>query len=293
MKTIKNLLPDTRLSTIVFLFVFLVLMFGLISILLVKLMTDGDYSNLATIRTAQFIESAFIFILPPLFIALLFNARPFHWLGMDRKVSVRQILWIIVLMVVVVPFINLVTSLNQQITLPSALKSVEDAMKLAEQSAAAMTSRLVNVHSVAELMFNLFLISLVPAIGEELFFRGAIQKMFSEKIHPVVAIWITAVIFSFFHFQFYGFIPRVLLGALLGYLYFWSGNLWLPVIAHFLNNAFAVVFYYLQFNGMVTFNVDTVGSGSGYYAGIISGVLVVLIALKIYRSETAGKIKPN
>ncbi len=286
-------MPDTRLSTRAFLFVFLVLVFGLISILLVKFMTDGDYSNLSTIRTAQFIESTFIFILPPLFIALLFNAKPFHWLGMDSKVTAKQILWVIVLMIVVVPFINLVTSLNQQITLPAGLKSIEDAMKLAEESAATLTNRLLHVHSISALLFNVFLISLVPAIGEELFFRGVIQKMFSEKINAVAAIWITAVIFSFFHFQFYGFIPRVLLGALLGYLYFWSGNLWLPVIAHFLNNAFAVVFYYLQFNGMVTFNIDTVGSGSGYYVGIISGVLVVLIALRIYRSETVEKIKPN
>jgi len=93
---------------------------------------------------------------------------------------------------------------------------------------------------------NLFVVAFMAGLSEEIFFRGFIQRLFIEnKLNHHLAIWFTAILFSAIHLQFFGFVPRVLLGAVLGYLYFYSGNLWLSIIAHTVNNGFAVVMAYI------------------------------------------------
>jgi hypothetical protein len=125
------------------------------------------------------------------------------------------------------------------------------------------------------LAFNIFLIALIPAFGEELFFRGAVQGIIQEKMNVKFAIWITAIVFSAIHMQFYGFLPRMLLGAFFGYLLFWSENLWLPIAAHFTNNAVAIVFYYLKYNGYKLPDIDTVGTGNTLWLGLISAAFAI------------------
>ena len=99
-----------------------------------------------------------------------------------------------------------------------------------------------------------------------------------------MAIWLAAFIFSAIHFQFYGFVPRFLLGAFFGYLLVWSGNLWLPVLAHFTNNAVAIVFYYLKNNGFHVFDIDTLGTGNTLWIGYVSGLLT-LIMIFLFRAK--------
>ncbi len=134
------------------------------------------------------------------------------------------------------------------------------------------------------------MIALLPAIGEELVFRGVVQKIFrqwSRNAH--VAIWTTAVLFSAMHMQFYGFIPRMLLGAMLGYMLEWSGSLWLPMLAHFINNAGAVLLTYLFQHNLSTINPDEVGTGSDFRGVGVSLVLTVLMFLMLYRRELASR----
>jgi hypothetical protein len=129
-----------------------------------------------------------------------------------------------------------------------------------------------------------FLIAFIPALGEELFFRGALQQIFQNKKNAIMAIWLTAFIFSAIHFQFYGFVPRFLLGAFFGYLLVWSGNLWLPVLAHFANNAIAIVFYYLKYNGFQVVDIDSIGTGNTLWIGCVSGLLA-LIMIVLFRAK--------
>jgi len=106
------------------------------------------------------------------------------------------------------------------------------------------------------MILNLFIIAILPAVGEEFFFRGVLQKILIRLFKSVhVAIWVTAFIFSAIHFQFFGFVPRFILGLIFGYLFFWSGTLWLPVISHFINNAVPVIMSYIQ--GMEKFNTPS------------------------------------
>ena len=102
------------------------------------------------------------------------------------------------------------------------------------------------MHSVSDLLIALLVIAILPGIGEELVFRGMTQQLFIEsKFNPHLSIWLAAIIFSAIHFQFFGFLPRMLLGALFGYLFYWSGNLLIPIIAHVFTNGAQVLLMYI------------------------------------------------
>jgi len=146
------------------------------------------------------------------------------------------------------------------------------------------TLKLVNVHSISDLLFNFLLIAVIAGLGEELFFRGILQKIFSEWRNAVLAIWLAAFVFSAIHLQFYGFFPRMLLGAFFGYLLYWSGNLWLPILAHTINNGLAVIFYYLKFNGYQVVDIDTIGTNETVYLGVISAVLTAICIILLRRN---------
>ncbi len=146
---------------------------------------------------------------------------------------------------------------NMNVTFPEFLKEFEIWAKNAESQATNLTKVMTTFSSPADLIIGLLVIAVLPAIGEEVVFRGLFQNELmraSGNIH--VAIWLSALIFSTIHFQFYGFIPRLLLGALFGYLYFWSGNLLIPIVAHFFNNAFGVVMIYLYQSKITDLNVE-------------------------------------
>lgn len=146
---------------------------------------------------------------------------------------------------------------NMNANFPEFLKDFEIWAKNAENQATNLTKVMTTFGSTSDLLIGLIVIAVLPAIGEELVFRGLFQNELmraSGNVH--VAIWLSALIFSTIHFQFYGFIPRLLLGALFGYLYFWSGNLLIPIVAHFFNNAFGVIMIYLYQNKLTDLNVE-------------------------------------
>jgi len=185
------------------------------------------------------------------------------------------------------PFINFTGELNSRMELPQWLSGVESWMKNAEENVALLTEAFLKVDTTWELIFNLFMIAFLPAIGEELLFRGVIQKIFTgwTKNHHW-GIWITAILFSALHIQFYGFIPRMLLGVLFGYLLIWSGSIWLPVIAHFVNNGFAVLAIHFINKNLLDPKVENIGSTpDSYYTALISFVMVCVLLLIMKQSN--------
>lgn len=146
---------------------------------------------------------------------------------------------------------------NMNLKFPDFLKGFETWARQAEDKTAELTRIMTTFDSVPDLIIGLVVIALLPAIGEELVFRGMFQNEFfrgTRNIH--LSIWASALIFSAIHFQFYGFVPRLLLGALFGYLYHWSGTLIIPMFAHFFNNAFGVVMIYLHRHNITDLNVE-------------------------------------
>lgn len=258
-----------------FLLVVTTFFFTLVALLFWTLITGGDSIETSSLKILQLFQSIGMFVIPPLVLAYLWSEKPIAYLQLDKKTKGLNVLFVILFMILAIPFINLLGDLNQQLVLPESFAWLENWMKASEAQATQLTEKLLNVHSVQGLLFNILLIAMLPALGEELFFRGAIQNVFREWKGALTAIWITAIIFSTIHLQFYGFVPRLLLGAFFGYLLVWSGNLWLPVLAHFTNNAIAVIFYYMKNNGYQTIDIDAIGTGNTMWMGLVSAVLVI------------------
>lgn len=175
-----------------------------------------------------------------------------YWIVIERKrwsdlnfkplLSSNVLFLVVLIQFVSMPFAGEVISLNEKMQLPEALKGVEDFMRKMEDQMKGLTEYLVNFNTIPKFLVGFLVIAVIAGIGEELIFRGLIQRKIylgTGNIH--LAIWISAFIFSAIHFQFYGFLPRMLLGALFGYLYFWSGNILIPIFGHILNNGLALI----------------------------------------------------
>ncbi len=262
------------------------LLFSLLSMLI----TGGDFSSLNSLRFAQLLQSIGLFILPPLLLAYVWSSRPSEWLQTNHRPELPVSLLVVLIMWAAIPAINLLGSLNQQLQLPEALAGFEATLKAMEAEAEALTERLLVMNTAGELLITIGIVALVPAIGEELFFRGTIQRLIHSKWGPHAAVWLTALLFSAIHFQFYGFVPRMMLGALMGYLLVWSGSLWYPVIAHFVNNATVVLFYFADKKGWIHFDLENFGGRETAIAGYISIVLVSFLLWMYRRKQQVEKL---
>ena len=137
------------------------------------------------------------------------------------------------------PLMVLLTQMMDKINLPEFLTGLDE-------NALESMSRLLTMDNITELMINIFLIGIIPGIGEELLFRGIIQKeLFSFFKNYHLAIWVTALIFGVFHFQIVGFPSKMIIGLVLGYSYYYSANLLVPMFLHALNNSLATVSFYI------------------------------------------------
>jgi len=256
-----------------------------------SVISDPGTENIAVIKFFQIMQSITLFIVPALVAAWLFSSNTFDFIAARKKPSEVTLVLVSLSIVAAIPMLNMVTELNTRLDLPHWLDGVEKKMMNMEESAARLTELFLRSDSIGDLMINLFMIALLPAIGEEFIFRGVLQRLISEwtKNH-YVGIIITAFLFSFIHFQFYGFVPRFLLGIYFGYLLFWSGSIWVPVIAHFVNNGLAVFYYHFTVKPMGDTPLDTVGtSGNGNYILYISVFLTALLIGMIYLKEKGNK----
>lgn len=194
----------------------------------------------------QGIAAIFTFIAVGLFYWYVIEKKQFSELNFNKLPAPIVFLIVIVIELCLMPFNGWLQTINEKMTLPASMKGIEDAMKAMEDQLAELTKFLTTFNSIGELIIAIIVIAVIAGIGEELIFRGLIQRKLLlglKNIH--LAIWGAAFIFSFIHFQFYGFLPRLFLGALFGYFYYWTGNLWIPIAAHIFNNAFAVIMMYL------------------------------------------------
>lgn len=219
------------------------LMYGLPDLLKV---IGGDLSsNLALTKVIQITTSTGMFIVPAIFFARMESRNWQTYLKLNPFLPILFGLTILV-MFISVPLLEFSVTLNKSMKLPGFLHEVESWMRQQEDQTAELTKQLLTMNTVGGLMVNLLMLAVIPAIGEEFIFRGCLQRLFKELTNNYhIAIWVTAITFSAIHMQFYGFIPRMLLGAMFGYLLVWSNSLWLPILAHFVNNATAVITAYV------------------------------------------------
>jgi membrane protease YdiL (CAAX protease family) len=227
-------------------------------------------------RWVQGISAIFTFVLPALLYAYLQRHNWSYLSFRSQNVLVLLFLTTIITLCLMASG-NWLMELNQQLDLPATFDSLEKAMRAAEDQAAEATSAFLQMDSFGEFIGNLIVVAMLAALGEELLFRGALQptlqRWFNNNHHA--AIWVAAALFSFIHFQFYGFLPRMVLGAVFGYLYYWSGNLLYPIVAHLLNNGLAVIAVYAL--GVSPDAANEADSGVPWYASALATVVMVFL----------------
>ena len=259
------------------------------------LLSDVDKTATSSLKWLQCVQTLSLFLLPALLCAWVWDDkhRPFRWLRMDGMISWRVVGLAALVMVCAIPGINLLADLNNRIVLPECLSSLEQFFRQMEEEAALLTERFMQADNVWVMMINMGLMAVLPALAEEMSFRGVLQQLLGGRRH--VAIWLTAVIFSAIHMQFYGFVPRMLMGALFGYVFVWTGSLWVPIVMHFVNNGMAVLVYYILSSkgvAMDTNYADTLGAGTTWWLGVISlltvGILLRVLYLRITSQGPQG-----
>lgn len=193
-------------------------------------------------RLIQFISAICTFLLPSIAMAWTCSDNPRHYLSVKKITDGRIWILTLVCMFLFSPVINLLGLLNKQMELPRLWLLSRNGCGRKKPSAEQLTTILLSSDSVWVILANLIVIAVTAGITEEFLFRGALQRVIGKwTSNPHTIIWVAAILFSAFHLQFYGFLPRMILGAYFGYLLYWSKSIWIPVFAHFVNNAFAVI----------------------------------------------------
>ena len=275
---IENLKQSTGMR--VFIFLFILLISTLIGLALAAIFFfAGDIG----IKIGQGINSIFLFIVPP--IVYYYLTRKEHQMQELGFRSLTPPWWLILigaaLMFVSLPVTNQLTTWNENMSFGKGLTWLEDWIKSLEETAKAATEKMLNVNTIGGLLLNIVVVALIPAVGEEMTFRGVLQQALTRKMkNPHVAIILSAAIFSFIHFQFYGFLPRLFLGLLLGYMFYITGSLWTGMLMHFLNNGTAVVLYFLNNRGVIHVDVDHFGALDNTW--LVAASILVTIGLIVW-----------
>ncbi len=236
----------------------------------------------AAVRLSMILQDVLIFILPALGTSILVTRLPAKLLALDKFPTLKSILLAVAILLSSIPVMNIIVEWNQSIHFPPGLSEFETTCRQLEESAQAVIDNLMTGASIGALLVSILIIGVMAGFSEELFFRGAMQRIFmSTHMNCHVAVWSVAVIFSLFHFQFFGFIPRMLLGAYFGYLVWWSGSLWLPIMIHILNNTLVVIFTWRTCNIQnETLDVERIGTDlSSCGSWIMAGASIIITIL--------------
>ncbi len=194
------------------------------------------------VKFTQALQHLSMFLVPALVVAYLMNRKPFDYLGINKLSGWVPLLFVFFLALVLIPLTGDLGVWNSNMQLPQWMSGLETWMRQKEVEAGVLTGWLIRSDNLGSLVLNIFVLAIIPALGEEFLFRGVLQQIFSKIFRSGhIAILFTAILFSASHMQFFGFLPRLLLGLVYGYLFFWSGSIWLPVLAHFINNLLPVV----------------------------------------------------
>lgn len=253
---------------------------------------NGDLSNphlLDTMKWMQMLYSIVSFLIPAWLFFYLSHPRPHRFAGLTR-ISFR---WTgavvgIVILLVSLPAVGVLSDWNQQIH----FGSLDHSLRQLNQKAQEITQALLKMPDLGSLLYNLVLIAIIPAIAEEMFFRGVLQRLFVRMSRRAwIGILIASIVFSLLHGEMLGFFPRVALGIILGLIYYYSGNLWYAILAHFFNNAFQIALVFLFQKQYINFDI-TQNEPTPVIAGGISLLLVIGLVV-IFRKYFTGKAVPG
>lgn len=249
--------------------------------------------DLNGIRWFQMANTIVVFLVSAMAYARMAGGRVAHYLTIDKLPPLRDA-WMMPGMVFsFFPILALMYFFNQQIPVPEFAKGLEEWIHEMEAQSEMFIKALLQSTDTSTLVMNMVLIAVLPAICEEIFFRGALMKVLygmTRDIHK--AILISAIIFSFFHFQFLGFLPRLALGILFGYLFWWSGSIWTPILAHLINNGWQVFAAYLYYKGDSDLNIEEMELLPMTTTGL-SLLFFLMLCYLYYKAACLSKMPPE
>jgi hypothetical protein len=223
--------------------------------------TFDDPRYVAASKLIQILGSIGTFIIPALLFSFLFTGDLLSFYRFREPVGRLAMLLTVMMMVSVIPLINYLAEINYRMEIP--LDGLDRFLRSMEEEAELIMGAFTSTHSLWGLIINLLMIGVLAAVGEELIFRGLLQRLLTGMLKNVhVAIFVTAVLFSAFHFQFFSFLPRFVLGIILGYLMYMGRSIWFPMVAHFVNNTMGVIYYYFNSKGSSDDMLDEIGTSS-------------------------------
>jgi len=257
--------------------------FSISDILALGAYNDPDY--VAASKLIQILGSVGTFIVPALLFSYLFEGDLFSYYKFRNHTGMVSMLLVVLMMISIIPFINYLAEINIKMEIP--IRALDQLLRTLENTAEEMMVAFTATKSIGGLLVNLLMIAVIAAVGEELIFRGLLQRLMIQMVNNFhLAIVITALLFSAFHFQFFSFLPRFVLGLILGYLMFYGRSIWYPILAHFVNNAMGVIYYYFNSRGSADDMLEEIGTSTLIpVAAVISlALFLILGALWYYRS---------
>jgi len=242
--------------------------------------------NLDLQRYFQILSQFGVFIFPPVIYAYLLSREVPSYLRVDRKPHIVTLFLALSAILVILPFLNFTLQINESLHLPHFLSGLERWMKTSEDQADRLTDAFLSDTTVKGFVINMVMIGLLAAVGEELLFRGVLLRLLHDWFrNGHAAVIVSAFLFSAMHLQFFGFLPRMILGIILGYMFLWSGNLWVPIITHFINNGLSVAVSFLFYRGVIKTDVESFGNTTNFPIIVFSLVLTVILLILIFSYE--------
>jgi uncharacterized protein len=283
----KHAIPSWAFLIVVLLYL------SLLFLLQVFSNANADFSALAgdksinLLKWLQLLASIFTFVFPVFVLALVIRQERLKFFNLHRHINYIQASNVMILFVVTIPLVSVSAILNQYIMDLPFLADFKLANLAKEKALNDLIQSFFADKSMGGLITNLIVVALSAAVTEEIFFRGTLQRLFHENIKSIhITVWLTAIIFSAFHMQFSGFLPRTILGALLGYVYIYTGNLWLPIIGHFINNGLAVVGNHFNIEQLNEVDKNVKPNNMLYIISIISIGIIIYLLVKIRNNES-------
>ena len=243
-------------------------------------------------------QDIFAFITPAIVAMAFFYRKPLQAMCFNKAPGWLALIIVLAVYCISLPGMNWLVKINEEMSLPLWMSGIEQIMRAAEDRAAEVTKQLLDIHTVGRLLAVTFVVGFMAGLSEEMLFRGAmLRTMQDSHLNKHAVVWLVAFIFSAIHFQFYGFLPRLVLGAWLGYLLVWTRSLWVPIIAHTLNNSTVVVMSYLANKGIVAEdfgdNLGIPAEGAFPWLAIASIIITIAIAVWVHIHHTRKAPLPH
>lgn len=256
----------------------------IIGSLIIGLLVSVKGQTPTMLRISAVLQDIIIFIIPALITAVISTRLPATFLAIDRRPNAK--LWILgcVTLIVSIPAMNALVAWNESIHLPQSMAGIETWMRNMEDAAQSSVGILLGGDSIMSLIVSILIVGVLAGFSEEIFYRGAFQRLLTTgRVNHHLAVWIVALIFSASHLQFYGFFPRLLLGAYFGYVLYWTRCLWIPVILHIFNNSVYVVGNYCSRDTQTTTSdINNFGAQNIFWI-LFSIVMVTICIITIRR----------